>query len=124
MSAAPIWKMADVINIVETWEHESNTIAELEGFTLVGSTWNQRRQHAGRGQGGIATFIRSHLLPLIHLEAQDVGGQYHWLRLGVVGGSYCYLAICYFAPCPKPSNPTQHAFATEVNHSIGLLKMF
>lgn len=118
VSANPIWKMADIINIVETWEHESNTIGEIPGFTLVGSTWNQRSQRAGRGYGGIATFIRSQFLPLIHLEGQDIGGQYHWLRLGLVGGSYSYLAVCYFAPLSMPIYSTRTCNRSQPFHRL------
>lgn len=53
----PIWNMTDVINIVDTWKHEKNTITELKGFTLMGSTWNQRRQTCERDQADIAGFI-------------------------------------------------------------------
>lgn len=38
LSVDLIWKMADIINIVETWEQESKTIEEIPLFTLVGFT--------------------------------------------------------------------------------------
>lgn len=117
VSADPIWEMGDIINIVETWQHESNTIVELQGFTLVGSTWNQRKQHAGREHGGIATFIKSKLLPVIHLEAQDFRGQYHWLRL-MLGGYDYYLAICYFAPLAMPIYSTHLCNRSQPFHRL------
>lgn len=62
VSAHPIWEMADILNIVETWEHESNVIEEIQRFTLMRSTFNQRNRRATRGFGDIATFIISGLL--------------------------------------------------------------
>ncbi|OAE29782.1 hypothetical protein AXG93_1513s1080 [Marchantia polymorpha subsp. ruderalis] len=73
--------MADIINIVKTWDHESNTIGEIPWFTLVRSTLNHRSQRAGRGYGGSATFIRSQFLPLIHLEGQDIGASGQLIEL-------------------------------------------
>lgn len=35
---------------------------------------------------------------MIHLEVQDIGFQYHCLRLGLAERSYSYLVVCYFAP--------------------------
>lgn len=107
---------------METWEYKNNAIAELQGFTLVGSTWKQRRQHTERSYGGIATFIKSQFLTLIHLEVQYTSDQYHWLSLGFIGGCHCYLKICNFAPLFMQS--TQQILATGVNHFIDSLELF
>lgn len=73
----PIWKKADIINLVETWEHEENNVRDLNDFIFVGSTWNKRTRQSGSGFGGIATYVKSQLSKLVEVVFYDIGGQYH-----------------------------------------------
>lgn len=56
-----------------------------------------RNRQVERGFEIIDIFIGSKFFTLIHLEVQDIGIQYHWLHLGLIGVSYSYLTGCYFA---------------------------
>lgn len=107
----------DVIDIVETWKHKSYTIIELQGFILVGSTWNQRRQHARRYHVDIDTLIKSKFQFVIHLKAQDTRGQYNWLCL-VLRGSHCYLTMCYLAPLSMPIYFTRFCKQSQSFHRL------
>lgn len=72
VSLDPIWKMTHIVNIVDTWEHDSNTIEEIQGYALVKSTWNHNIQCVGRDYDSITTFIKSQFLSIIHLDHQNI----------------------------------------------------
>ncbi|KAL3677278.1 hypothetical protein R1sor_027226 [Riccia sorocarpa] len=52
-----LWKDADIVILVETWEFPGNTETELVGFSRVASLWNEKRLK-GRGFGGVAVWTR------------------------------------------------------------------
>ena len=53
LGAYEILKEADILVLVETWEHKANSLPCIGGFACISSVFNEKRFKIGQGFGGI-----------------------------------------------------------------------
>lgn len=88
---------ADILLLTETWEFTGNALPTLAGFECLGSVFNHRRFNTGRGFGGIAIYIRSHLQRFASIEIKDASKQFLVMKLQT-RATPSFLIAAYFAP--------------------------
>ncbi|KAL3677227.1 hypothetical protein R1sor_027175 [Riccia sorocarpa] len=70
-----IWRRADIIVLLVTWEDRDRNW-EIHGFTQLSSVWNPKRSERGRGFGGISTWVRNGLKLEVTIAIVDVRKQF------------------------------------------------
>ncbi|KAL3687769.1 hypothetical protein R1sor_014078 [Riccia sorocarpa] len=91
-----LWKCADLMAFVETWEWQESEMV-ISGFSKVCSVWNQRRFARGRGFGGLGVWMRESTRMQVELYMVDSLKQFLVLKI-TANGSSAFFIITYFAP--------------------------
>ena len=96
-----VCEQADILLFMETWEAQGNGLPTIGGFECIGSVFNAKVDGKGRGYGGIAPYIRTHLQSMASIEHKDSNNQFLVLRLQTKGTS-SFIFATYFAPLNMP----------------------
>jgi hypothetical protein len=79
---------------------EGNALSTIEGFECIGSIFNAKVGGKGRGYGGIAAYVRTHLQSMASIEHKDLKNQFLVFRLQT-NGTFLIFAT-YFSPLNMP----------------------
>ncbi|KAL3686390.1 hypothetical protein R1sor_008964 [Riccia sorocarpa] len=94
-----LWRDADLVAFVETWEWGEEVSLTVPGFFQVVALRNKKKKR-GRGHGGIAIWTREGLGLDVSVETIDVRKQFVGLRIrkGESDPGSIFLFITYFPP--------------------------
>jgi hypothetical protein len=73
----------------------------IEGFECIGFIFNAKVGGKGRGYGGIAAYVKTHLQSMTSIEHNDSNNQFLVLRLQTKG-THSFISTTYFAPLNMP----------------------
>ena len=102
---------ADLLLLTETWVHAAADPPTLPGYHCFGLS--RPCQGAGRPAGGVACYIKQHLIKFVSCWKTADDGSKLWLKIDKHIGlmSDLYLCLAYF--CPENSTFYRHEHAQE-----------
>ncbi|RYA45856.1 endonuclease/exonuclease/phosphatase family protein [Enterobacter cloacae complex sp. GF14B] len=71
---------ADVVLLVETWEHDTQRINGLEDYNVHSLMWSKNLKQR-RGQGGVACMVKKGLEDFVSIVKDDKYKRYVWLKI-------------------------------------------
>ena len=102
---------ADLLLLTETWVHAAAEPPPLPDYHCFGLS--RPSQGAGRPAGGVACYVKQHLVKFVSHWRSAHDGNNLWLKIDKCLGlrSDLYLCLAYF--CPEKSTFYSHDIATE-----------
>jgi len=85
---------ADVMLLVETWEHDTQRINGLGKYNVHSLMWTQNAKQR-RGQGGVACLIKKGLEDYVSIVKDDKHKKYTWLKISTPNCMSTFVAGCY-----------------------------
>jgi exonuclease III len=86
----------DIIFLTETWSNENSNM-EVEGFSLFCLHRSDKKRNSKRDSGGIACYIKNHLINFVHLYKSD-SDDIMWLKFDAclfALDNDMYVCLCY-----------------------------